>query len=171
MNGRLRLLIAPVAMLMCLAGTAAQAEGAREIARHGAWTVLVADTDGQKTCFAANKPKQTVPATAKRDQAFVYVSAWPKDGVKAEVSVTRGAKFKRGSSVMLIVGDGRFPLFTTQDRAFVANPTAVLKLIDAMKKGSSMVVESIDESGSLVADVYSLTGLTQTMTAITQGCG
>ena len=143
---------------------------AREIARHGAWVVWAATQVGQLICFAATQPKTSQPAQPQREQAYVYISAWPGDGVKAEVSVASGFAPRKGSTVTLTVGTGNFVLFTAGDRAFVADPTTELKLIDAMKKGASMQVKSVHERGMLVTDTYSLAGLTPTLAALTQGC-
>ena len=34
-----------------------------------------------------------------RGPAHVYVSAWPRDGIRAEVSVSSGYAFRKGSTV------------------------------------------------------------------------
>ena len=170
MGRKTRTALAAAVLLLCFAG-AALGEGAREIARHGAWVVMAGESDGQRTCFATTQPRTRVPTGMARDQTYVYISAWPKDGIKAEFSVATGTAVRPGSKVMVIVGEYRYALFTANERAYVADPTAELKLIDAMKKGSSMVIESIDDSGRLVSDIYSLVGLAQTLAAITKGCG
>ena len=110
-------------------------------------------------------------AGTKRDQAYVYISAWPANGIKAEVSVSSGFVYRRNSIVKLTVGLEEYTLFTATDRAYVADPTTELRLIDAMKKGSAMLVEGIDERGMRTTDLYSLGGLSQTLQAIRQNCG
>jgi hypothetical protein len=165
------LVSAIVGLLALVSAGTASAQETRELARHGAWTVFAIDTDGARTCFASAKPKSSTPeAAARGGQPYLYISAWPKDGVKAEVSIATGYQFRAGSTVTLTIGATSTTLFTTDDRAFVADPTAELKLIDAMKKSSSMLVEGLSAEGRTSADVYTLAGLTPTLAALTQGC-
>ena len=178
MRRALTTLIAVTGVLaICTCQTRAQSAnaavtgGAREIARHGAWVVMAAADAASRICFATTQPKSSVPADARREPPYIYISAWPRDGVRAEVSVAGGVAYRSGSSVTLTIGQNNFVLFTAGDRAFVADPTTELKLIDAMRKGSSMLVKSVYDSGALVTDTYSLAGLTPTLAAINQACG
>ena len=172
-RGLKTLIVAAILLAPCVVGSRAQpaSEDAREIARHGAWVVMAASPGGQLTCFATTQPKSSQPAATQREQPYLYISAWPREGVKAEVSVAGGFAYRKGSTVTLTIGASNFALFTAGDRAFVADPTAELKLIDAMKKGSSLQVKSLDERGTITTDTYSLAGLTPTLAALTQGCG
>ena len=49
---------------------------------------------------------------------FLYVTAWPGDGVKTEISLKAGQPFKKGSEAVASVGGSTFKLFTVADRAF-----------------------------------------------------
>ncbi len=160
-----------LAHALSLAGAAAAAEGPRAIGRHGAWVVFANDGEGGGACFAATQPKSSEPAVAEREPAFVYVSAWPKEGVRTQLSIRSGYRFRAGSVVTVTIGPSNFALFTTGDRAWVSDPTAELKLIDAMKKGPSMRVQGVSDQGTTVRDVYELGGLTQSLAAIVKGCG
>jgi len=160
-----------LAHVLLLAHAAAAAEGPRAIGRHGAWVVFANDGDGGGACFAAAQPRSSEPVMAEREPAFVYVSAWPKEGVRTEISIRGGYRFRPGSVVTVTIGPSNFALFTTDDRAWVSDPTAELKLIDAMKKGPAMRVQGVTAQGTTVRDVYELGGLTQALAAIVRGCG
>ena len=161
--------MATAALALWAASVAAQ--GTRVVAKHGVWSVLANDADAAGSCFAAATPKSSEPAGADREPAYVYVSAWPKEGVKTELSLNSGYLFRKGSVVTVTIGPVNFALFTAGDRAYVADPTAELKLIDAMKKAPSMSVQGVSEHGTSTRDVYELAGLTQALAAITKGCG
>ncbi len=89
------------------------------------------------------------PATANRAKIVLYISAWPKEGVKSEISIKMGYPVKTGSTVAVTVGSDAFDLFGKDDRAFVADPTEELKLIEAMKKGSKLTVQGSSEKGTV----------------------
>jgi invasion protein IalB len=151
-------------------GLPARAQTAVETGKFGAWRLHQSDEGGNKLCFAATPPQETAPPGANRGKILLYVSAWPTDGVKSEVSVKLGYPIKSGSEVAVTVGTDVFKLFPKEERAFVADQTEELKLIDAMKKGAKLVVEATSERGTATTDTYSLSGLTQALQAMATSC-
>lgn len=136
----------------------------------GDWLIHRNAGDGPKICFAATLPKTKEPAGANRAKIVLYVSAWPKEGVKSEVSVKLGYRIKPDSPVTVTVGTESFQLFADDDRAYVANATEELKLIEAMKKGSKLVVQAMSTRGTQTTDTYSLNGLGQALQAVATAC-
>lgn len=155
-----------------LAATSAQAlpRMTKLIAKFNEWTFYAHESSQWKICFAAGLPKTREPAATKRDTSLFYVSAWPKDGVKSEVSVKIGYPFRKGSDATVTIGKMTFKLFTKGDRAFVTDPAEERKLIEAMRKGSSMVVQGMSERGTATKDTYSLSGVAQALQALSAGC-
>jgi invasion protein IalB len=150
--------------------SAASAQTAVETGRFGDWIVHQSSGGGSKICFAATQPKAKEPATANRSKIVLYISAWPKEGVKSEISIKMGYPVKTGGTVAVTVGSDVFNLFGKDDRAFVADPTEELKLIEAMKKGSKLTVQGSSEKGTVTTDTYSLSGLGQAMQALAAAC-
>jgi invasion protein IalB len=134
------------------------------------WSLFSHDQQNTKICFAATQPKDSSPAGASREGVFFYVSAWPKDGVKSEISVRLGYQVKEGSTVKVSVGSSSFDLFAKDDKAFVADATEELKLIDAMKRGSSMKVDATSDAGSETSDTYSLFGISAALRGLSNTC-
>ena len=135
------------------------------------WHFYSHENSGEKLCFIATTAQSSEPAGMKRDPAYFYVSAWPKDGVRTELSVKIGYPFKQGSEVTVTVGSDSYKLFTHQDRAFVSNPIEELKLLEAMKRGTTMVVVGVSEQGTTTKDTFSLMGLTKAVQTLTSQCG
>lgn len=144
--------------------------GSLKTGEAGSWLIHQNAAGGPKICFAATQPKTKEPAGANRAKVVMYVSAWPKDGVKSEFSVKLGYRIKPDSPVSVTVDADEFELFADEDRAFVADAAAEQKLIDAMKKGSKLVVKATSSRGTQTTDTYSLTGLSQAMDAIATAC-
>lgn len=139
-------------------------------ATFGDWFVHENAGDGPKTCFAASQPKSKEPAGANRSRIVLYISAWPKEGIKSEVSIKLGYPIKPDSAVAVTVGEAAFDLFPDQDRAYVADATEELKLVDAMKKGSTLVVKATSTRGTQTTDTYSLVGLGRALEAVAAAC-
>jgi hypothetical protein len=146
------------------------AHAAKLVDKSGDWSMFIHDAAQKKICFIASQPSSSSPKDAKRDQPFFYISAWPKDGVKSEVSVLLGYPVKKGSDVTVTISSNSFKLFSQGDKAFVADPTEELKLIDAMKRGSTMEVSGSAEGGFETTDKYSLSGVTASMRNLNSKC-
>lgn len=158
-------------MAAALAGAAqAQAEGAIVAGRFSDWSVHVSEGPTHKICFAVSEPKKKLPSVANRATALIYISAWPKDGVRTEFSVKLGYPIKGAAPITAEVGTDSFKLFAKEERAYVADATEELKLIEAMKKGSDLVVKATSERGTATADTYSLSGLSQALKALETKC-
>lgn len=164
-------LIACTLALASLCGTQwAAAQTANAVETHGDWTMYTAEAGGSKLCFVTARPEDVKPEGARRDPIHFYVSAWPKEGVKAEVSIRLGYPLKKGSQPTVSVGPESFKLFIKDDKAFVADPTAELKLIEAMKKGAKILVEAVSERGTATSDIYSLSGFSQALQSLSSKC-
>ena len=134
------------------------------------WTTFAHDGPSGKLCFALTQPQEQEPKAARRDPAYLYVSAWLKDAVKSEVSVKFGYTLKKGSEVVATVDTTAFELFTVADRAFVEDAAQEQKLLDSMKKGAKLIIKAQSERGTATTDTYSLSGLGQALQALAQGC-
>lgn len=163
-------LIFGVLFLTTASPITAAAQGAVETGRHGAWIMHQSADAASKSCFAAAQPTAKEPAGANRGRTLLYVTAWPKEGVKAEVSIKLGYPIKAGSDITVTVGNDAFALFPNEERAYVADATEELKLIEAMRKGSKLTVQATSERGTATTDTYSLSGLSQALQALAAGC-
>lgn len=159
-------------LLAALTTTAAQTTETESVrtGTFGDWVVHKNTGDGAKVCFAASQPTAKEPVGANRSKIVLYISAWPKEGVKSEVSIKLGYPVNPDRPVAATIGADEFELFADEDRAYVADATAELKLVDAMRKGSTMVVKATSTRGTLTTDTYSLNGLSRALEAVATEC-
>ncbi len=134
------------------------------------WTAYAYSGAGKKICFATTEPKSREPRNAVRSRIVFYVSIWPGDGVRNEVSIKIGYPFKANSTVTVEVGTDKFQLFTQKDKAFLADPAGERRLIEAMKRGNVMVVKGVSQRGTLTTDRYSLSGISAALDRIAKEC-
>ena len=133
--------------------------------KFGEWRVVAHDGPEGRICFAIASPK-----SGEGSGAHFYVSSWPKEGVRAEVSVKTSVPLKAGAPASIAIDQTFYKAFSKGDRAFVVDATDELKLLDAMKKASTVVVVAQNEKGVVGKDVYSLAGITQAIQAVSSGC-
>lgn len=161
-------LLAPIAgLLLC---TTAWAEEVQIIARQEAWTIYLHESKSSRICFAAAQPRQSEPATAKRDPIFFYISTWPGEAAVSEVSVKAGYLLRKGSNVTVAIGTSSFRLSVKDDRAFVADAADEKRLLETLRKGGTMTVTGVSERGTQTKDTYSLAGLGPALDRVSQGC-
>lgn len=147
---------------------AALAQNGTPLGQQGDWTIF---SDPAKTvCFVASQAKDSEPKGLNRDAVVFYVSTWPKEGVKGEVSIKLGYKAKKGSEATLSVGKDSFKLFSKDDKVFVDDPTRELKALEALKKSSKATVSATSERGTATTDTFSLNGLAQALQTMASAC-
>ena len=142
------------------------------LGQYGDWGAYAASPGGGKVCFALAKPKTTKiePPGRKRDPSYVFVSSRPSENVKNEVSVIIGYPFKPGYEASVDVGSAKYAMFTQNDGAWVKNPAEEARMVDAMRKGSDLVVSGESGKGTKSTDRYTLRGLGQALDRVAQEC-
>ncbi|MGE0698469.1 MAG: invasion associated locus B family protein [Hyphomicrobiaceae bacterium] len=130
--------------------------------RHGAGDDLM--------CFAVTKASDASGGDRESRKPHVYVTAWPKAGIKGEVSVLIGQPLRKGAEITIGIGDNSFTLFADGDRAYVGDTGEETRLLEAMRRGKTMTVTASTADGNSVKDVYSLSGVTASVQSISTSC-
>ena len=142
------------------------------LGQYGDWGAYSAVPGGKKICFALAKPSAsaTIPPNRPRDPAFLFVSTRPAEKVKEEISVIIGYPFKPNSDASAEIGPANFAMYTQNDGAWIKNAAEEARMIDAMRKGSDLVVKGESGRGTKTTDTFSLKGIDQALRRIAQEC-
>jgi hypothetical protein len=139
------------------------------------WSALQSMSADGKACYAMAQPKSSEPKKAKRDPIYFLINSWPARRAKNEVEVVPGYQFKPDSTVTAQVGAEKFELFTRNDgssgSAWVKDAGDEGRLIDAMKRGASIVVTGTSARGTVTHDTYSLNGIGGALDKANAACG
>ncbi|HMN71232.1 MAG TPA: hypothetical protein PKA55_05120 [Rhodoblastus sp.] len=139
------------------------------VGRFGEWDVFT--TGGKsKTCYTLARPKERAPASLKRDDAYVFISNRPGENVQNEVSVIMGFAMKDGSEPSADIGGTAFQLVAKGSNAWLKNPAEEGKFVEAMKRGSKLVVKASSARGHASTDSYSLAGISDALARIRKEC-
>ena len=139
------------------------------LASYGDWGVFVAEGEKSKTCYALATPKERAPAGLKRDPAYVFIANRPGENVREEVSIIMGFPMKEGGGRAEIAGSG-FDLVAKGANAWIKNQAEEPKFVDALKKGSKLIVKAPSLRGHVTTDSYSLAGLSQALERVEKEC-
>jgi hypothetical protein len=95
----------------------------------------------------------------------------PGEARKDEVSIVAGYVYQDSSPVDVEVGAVKVRLFTEGESAWTVDKDSDRQLVQAMIRGSTMVVQGTSARGTKTKDTYSLSGFTRAYQAINQACG
>ena len=165
----MRRAVRAASLITALSCTPACADNPTLLQKFKDWSAYAA-TGTLKVCFAVAQPKQQTPGKIKRGPVYFYISRWPADGVTNEVSIKMGYPFGAGAKATLTVGTAKFDLFTKDEGAFVEKTDAETKLVEALKKASTMKIDGKSVRGTATSDVYSLDGLNDALARIAKEC-
>jgi hypothetical protein len=142
------------------------------LGNYDSWGAYTASPGGKKICFAIAKPDSTVtdPPNRPRDQPYFFIASRPAEKVKDEVSVLAGYSFKEKSEAVAEIGAAKFAMYTEKDGAWIANVADEARMVEAMRKGSELVVKGSSARGTKSTDRYSLKGLAQALDRAAQEC-
>ena len=161
---------APIVILLVFIGSPAGAQTGKFVEKYNDWSAYVSDSPTNKVCFAISQPQDSKPKNVRRGPIYFYISHWPGDKVRNEVSVKIGYPFRPNVPSEVTIGSNKFKLFTKDEGAFVESPDTEQQLIEAMKTGNTMVVTGRSTRGTLTTDRYSLNGLAQALDRIARDC-
>lgn len=142
------------------------------LGQYGDWGVYSGTNSGKKVCFALAQPasSQTDPPNRPRDPIYLFVSTRPAENVRNEVSVIIGYPLRPNADASAEIDSAKFAMQTQGDNAWLKNPAEEGRLIDAMRKGSELVVTGTSTRGTETTDRYSLKGISQALDRVGQEC-
>jgi invasion protein IalB len=163
--------------LTALAFAAAPAMAAKKstsqvfLGQFGAWYAYQLNEKAGRVCYMVSKPTRTRGKYKKRGDVVVFVTHRPKDGERDVVNFQAGYTYKPGAKATASVDKRKFTLTTERDAAWSPNAAADKVLVQAMIKGTRMVLRGQSRSGVTTTDTYSLKGFTRAHKRINRACG
>ena len=146
------------------------AEEIKKIGKYKDWQAMVVTSGSEKVCFAQSLPVLQGPKSNNKRDAKLFVSFWPAEKSKNEISVTAGYEFN-SNSVTAQSGKNKFKFdIKQQGFAWIADTKVEAKMIKKMKKGSRIMITGYNQKGSQTIDHYSLLGFTKAYNTVKKAC-
>jgi hypothetical protein len=118
-----------------------------------------------------SEPKQAQGNYSTRGKVYALITHRPSSEQLNVFTIIAGYPYKEKSEVTVEIGDEKFSLFTEQETAWAPDADTDQRLVDAMKKGSDMIIRGISARDTETTDTYSLQGFTKAYNAIGEACG
>ena len=160
-----------IVMMTSFATLPAEADPVRMLMERD-WGAYRYDDKNGRICFASSVPKKSTGKydPDNRGDVHVFVSHGPGKAERNVVQVIAGYRYKPQSDVTVKIDKKTFTLFTIEDRAYAESEEDDIRIIAAMKRGSTMTVIGTSSRGTKTTDTYSLLGFTKVKSVIDKTC-
>lgn len=168
----MRFLLMQLPILVAGVGLAmgAAAEQKPFLGTFGDWEAFAEGSGGSRLCYVTSIPKKDEGNYTSRGNIQAFVTHEPGANILGQVSFAAGYEHKEGSDVDVRIGDDKFSLFTRGDRSWPPDSNGDKAMVDAMKRGRTMIVRGVSSRGTETTDTYSLIGFTAAYNKIGEAC-
>ena len=134
------------------------------------WHAFSYEEEGGKVCYMSSSPKKQEGDYTSRDEPYILVTHRLKEKSIGVVSITAGYAYKEESTAEVLIDKKSFKLFTSADKAWAYDDIGDKALVNAMKKGTNLVVKGTSGRDTPTTDTYSLSGFTAAYGEISKAC-
>ena len=158
--------------LAFLSGISTTNAGAPEVlGEYGDWVAYYYRDAAGQVCYMASAPKKDEGKYSKRGDIYVVVTHRPAEKSFDVVNINAGYTYKTDAPVTIKIGAKTFDhLFTSGDKAWATSEKTDKEIVEAMKRGSRMIVHGVSSRGTATKDTYSLSGFSSAYRAISNKC-
>ncbi len=159
----------PLTILLILAPMATAASSPTALGPNqgifGNWTAATYGHGSGKICYAFTDAQHSSPTITGRGAVMLTVTKRP--GSQHEVTLSAGYTYPPHAKVALNIGNVSIPFYTKGQNAFTTQGASA---IGAFKAGAVAQAQSTGPDGGMVSDDFSLTGFSDSYSAITAAC-
>lgn len=119
-------------------------------------------------CYAIAEPFRSPRPEAWRP--YATVGYWPGRGVRSQVHFRLSREKRAGSAVLLKIDGATFQLIGGGNNAWASDRRADADIVNAMRTGIEMSVETRSSRGAFVRDSYRLRGAATAIDAAAIAC-
>ncbi len=150
--------------------SAAFANAPTVLGEYGDWVAYYYRDAAGPVCYMASTPKKDEGKYTQRGDIYVVVTHRPNEKSYDVININAGYTYKSKSEAQIKIGAKTFYLFTDANKAWTKKTEDDKALVEAMKKGSRMIVDGVSFKGTKTKDTYSLNGFTSAYKAISNKC-
>lgn len=150
---------------------AAPAQAPKLLGEYDDWVAYYYQDASGLTCYMASTPKKDEGKYTKRGDIYTVITHRPADKSFDVVNINAGYTYKPDSDVVIKIGNKTFDkLFVSGDKAWATSDKTDRDIVEAMKRGSRMIIHGTSSKGTATKDTYSLSGFSQAYKAISNKC-
>lgn len=134
------------------------------------WTAYSRTEGGDKICYVLSSPTSKSPASVRHGDIYVLISSWKSGAATEQPSFLAGYPLRTTSAPVARVGSARFPMYISENEAFIEDNDDERRLIRNMRAGSVMRIQAMSARGTSVSYEFSLKGVTAALKKAKDAC-
>lgn len=166
-----KLFLTGVILLLYAMMSSVHASEPELLGEHGDWKAYMFMENNGKVCYMVSQPKKHEGDYTQRGDIFALVTHRPAEGNKNVFSYIAGYTYKAGSEVTARANNQTFTLFTQDDSAWAPDQDTDNRLAEAIRRGSTLIVQGTSARGTLTTDTFGLKGSSDAHKTISEECG
>lgn len=166
----MRLLARPLGFVIvagALAGTAVAEPKA--VGRFKNWAVFTEEKGGDLICYATTEASSKSPSSVKHGDVWYYVTSWKSGQARNQPSFRVTYDLKADKAPRTAIGRSSWEMFAAGGEAF-ADDADDPRIVDALRKGSSLKVTAQSARGTNVTYSFSLSGSADAIAKAEEAC-
>ncbi len=167
--GRLGAAIVAGSLLIGSVG-AGLAQSVRVLGDFRDWSAYSANDGSGVICFATSLPKSVEPTPEGYEEARIYVTIRPAQGIQNEFNLIAGYEFAPDSMAMARIGSKEYVLFTQLDSAWLEDEGEAESFAAHLRSGATLRIEGTSSLGVKIVQTFSLSGATAASRSINSAC-
>lgn len=124
------------------------------------WAVFTTQSDGDTMCYVRSFAQDKAPKNVDHGDVIFFVTSWKSGSGKNQPSLMTGYTLKATPPPKARVGSTRITMYADGKEAFIEETGDERKLINAMRKGSLLRIETRSARGTATTYEFSLSGIT-----------
>jgi hypothetical protein len=149
----------------------AHANEPRSVGTFGEWKAYTRFDGNAQICYALTKAKSKTPRNVNHGEVYFMVASWKSGAATEQPSLITGYNLKSSSPPGARVGSSKFPMYVSQNEAFIESNSDERKLVKSMRAGSTMRVSALSVRGTATNYSFSLSGVTAALKKVKSSCG
>ena len=137
---------------------------------YGDWSVFTRYEGAQQLCYVLAKAATKSPSNVKHGDIYFMVANWKSGAASEQPSFMADFSLQAGSPPKIKVGSASYPMYVSQNEAFVADNGNERALLGKMRAGSTMKIDAVSARGTRVNYSFSLNGITAALKKSKDSC-
>lgn len=137
---------------------------------YGDWSVFSRYDGPERVCYVLAKAATKAPSNVNHGDIYFMVANWKSGAATEQPSFMADFSLQTASAPKIRVGSSSFPMYVSQNEAFISDNSDEKSLIDKMRAGSTMRLDAVSARGTRVNYSFSLKGVTAALKKAKTSC-
>lgn len=163
-------------VLAAVLATPSVAQEVKQLGTFKSWTAWTGSDANGPMCYISAEPESWTPKEVNgkpvnRSPIHFLIINRKGLGTRNEVQTLVGYPFNASQPNVSATIDGKtYPMVTEGEAAWLAVEADEASFVEAMKKGTKLIVKGTSQKGNSMVDTYNLSGVTAAIGEIAKAC-